>query len=127
MKYRILWRFNNVGDKVYLPQIKGWFLWSRVPLQRPSSIDESNSPWNSNLFWCRKQIETHYTRSKLSKRTGIIERVNYEEKIKPDDRPYCGICASFDIDNVRNDGYSYCNERKISVHKYAVVCEDFGI
>ena len=127
MKYRILWRFNTVGNKVYLPQIKGWLLWGRVPLQCPTSIDDSNSPWNSDLNWCRKQIETHYARSKLSKRTGVIESIDYKTKDKPTDRPYCGICAAFDVDNVRNDGYSYCSINKIPVHKYAVICVDFGI
>jgi hypothetical protein len=46
---------------------------------------------------------------------------------KPLDRPYCGICAKFDVDNVDNKGYAYCDIIEISVHKYAVVCKEFAI
>jgi hypothetical protein len=126
-QYRILWKFNTVGNMVYLPQIKGWIFWSKIPLQVPTIIDVINSPWSNDLNWCRRQIETHYTRSKLKAKTGIIESIDYETKDKPIDRPYCGICAAFDIDNIDYKGYSYCNITKIPVHRNAVVCKEFGI
>lgn len=75
-QYRILWKFSPTGKKIYLPQIKGWLFWSRVPLQTPTSVDESVSPWNGDLDWCRKQIEMRYKRSMIDKKINIAESID---------------------------------------------------
>jgi len=67
-RYRIAIKLNNIGNLIYLPQIKILFLWVRLPIQRPTDIDHGNSPWNSNKDWAIKQIKTHKLRSKLDKK-----------------------------------------------------------